>query len=137
MPEAWPSTRQWGLRVLENEKKKQNQLLLIKISTKLGSGKEPVRLGQGGGESWQKWQKCFQCMSSVQIWKYQNIFGHMKTWYNSKIFLIFVNFSSMFFWVQNISIPPDQKFSIPSQQSFVGLKDVVLKTSSAQQFFVF
>ena len=61
----------------------------------------------------------------------------MKTWYNSKIFVIFVNFSSMFFWVQNISMPPDQKFSILSQQSFVGLKDVVLKTSSAYQFFVF
>ena len=61
----------------------------------------------------------------------------MKTWYNSKIFVIFVNFSSMFFWVQNVSMPPDQKFSIPSQQSFVGLKDVVLKTSSAYQFFVF
>ena len=68
----------------EDEKEEQNQFLLIKISIKFRSDKEFPKLGQGGGIS-----ACQQYM----IWKYRNISKHMETWYNSKIFVSFVDFS--------------------------------------------
>ena len=51
------------------------------------------------------------------IWRYQNILGHMKNWYNSKIFVNFVDFFSLIFWAQNVPIFPDQNLSKPLDQN--------------------
>ena len=41
----------------------------------------------------------------------------MKTWYNQKIFVNFVDFSCMMFWAKNVLIPPDQNLSMPVDQN--------------------
>ena len=46
---------------------------------------------------------------------------YMKTWYNSKIYLNFVDFSCVNFLAQNVSIPPDQNFSRPLHQNVLVL----------------
>ena len=74
----------------EDEKNEQNQLLLIKISIKLGSDKDFAKLGQGGG---------FSPYQEHMIWKYRNISGHMETWYDSKIFVNFVDFSFIYTYI--------------------------------------
>ena len=38
---------------------------------------------------------------------------HGKRWYNSKIFVNFVDFSCEIFWAQNVSMPPDKNFPVP------------------------
>ena len=41
----------------------------------------------------------------------------MKSWYNSEIFVSFVDFSAMMFWAQNVLVPPAQNLSIPLDQN--------------------
>lgn len=45
----------------------------------------------------------------------------MKTWYNSKIYINFVDFSCVSFLAQNVSISPDQNFSRPLHQNVLVL----------------
>ena len=60
-------------------------------------------------------------VSSRDIGTFWDIKLYMKTWYNSKIYLNFVDFSCVNFLAQNVSIPPDQNFSRPLHQNVLVL----------------
>ena len=67
---------------------------MIKISIKLGSGKELTKLGQSGEKSLQKW---FSTCQQYIIWNYRHFLGHVKNWCNSKVFVNIANFSCLIF----------------------------------------
>ena len=69
------------------------------------------------------------------IWRYRNILGHMKTWYYSKIFLNFINFSSMTFCDKNVSISANQSLSIPLDQNLLILLVMKIYNENIQTFW--
>ena len=56
---------------------------------------------------------CWQYM----IWRYQNNLGHIMTWYNSNIFVKFVDFSCIISWAENVLILQDENLSKPLDQN--------------------
>ena len=61
-------------------------------------------------------------MNKYIYWEYRNSLGErlcMKTCYNLKIFVNFIDFSCVIFWSQNVLIPQGQNLSIPFEKNML------------------